>query len=215
IPLELEFFTSEKDTIKLEELVNVPVLLALVYYECPGICSPLLSELGWVSNRVDLQAGSDFRVIAISFDHNETPDISKKWKKNYLQSLNNEFPEEYWTFLTGDSSNIQKLTKSVGFHFKPDREQFVHAGCVISISPKGKICRYLFGTKFNPFDVKMALLEAQSGKTNPTISKVLQFCFSYDPEGRKYTLNVTRIMGTIMLLGIGILLIVLLKKKRK
>ncbi|MBN1299659.1 MAG: SCO family protein [Melioribacteraceae bacterium] len=215
LPPDATFTTSEGDTVALGDLIDTPVLLALVYYECPGICSPLLTELGWVANKVDLIPVKDFKVITLSFDHHETPATSSKWKKNYLDGLNNEFPEDAWVFLTGDSLNIKKVTDAVGFYFRPDRDEFVHAGAVITISPKGKISRYLFGTKFNPFDVKMALLEAQSGKTSPTISKVLQFCFSYDPEGRTYTLNITRIIGSIMLLSIGIFLVVLLIKKKK
>ena len=83
------------------------------------------------------------------------------------------------------------------------------------MSPEGKISRYIFGSTYNPFDVKMALLDAGSGKTNPTVAKVLQFCFSYDPEGRSYTLNITRIIGSVMMIIIGVFLTVLLVKRRK
>jgi protein SCO1/2 len=86
---------------------------------------------------------------------------------------------------------------------------------LITLSPKGKISRYLFGTTFNPFDVKLALIDAQSGKTSPTIAKVLQFCFSYDPEGRGYTLNITRIVGGLMLIGAGIFLAILIIVRKK
>ncbi len=141
--------------------------------------------------------------------------IAANWKRNYLTSIGDQFPADAWTFLTGDSISIKKLTDAVGFYFKPDGEEYLHAGTVISISPEGKISRYLFGPTFNPFDIKMALLDAQSGKTNPTISKVLQFCFSYDPAGRAYTLNITRIIGSLMLLSLGVFLTVLVLKKKK
>ena len=97
----------------------------------------------------------------------------------------------------------------------PNENQYIHGGVVISVTPDGKISRYLFGKEFNPFDVKMALLEAKAGKSNPTISKVLEFCFSFDPKGRQYTLNVTRIIGSIMLVGVGAFFGVLVLKKRK
>lgn len=216
LPMDLKFITSDNDTLQLKELINKPVLLALVYYECPGICSPMLNELAWTINRVELEPGADFKVISVSFDHSETPAIAAKWKKNYLHSIKRNFPAEDWVFLTGDSTSIKKLTDAVGFHFKKSSDdQFIHASTVITISPDGKISRYLFGTSFNPFDVKMALIDAKAGKTNPTISKVLEFCFSYDPEGRQYTLNITRIIGTIMLLGVGIFAAVLIFKKKK
>ncbi len=216
IPLETEFITSNGDTIQLKEKFDKPVLLALIYYECPGICSPLLTELGWVAQKVDLVPGVDYQIISLSFDHHENYKVAAKWKKNYLLQLEETFPDTAWTFLTGDSLSIRKITDAVGFYFKPDEEEFVHAGTVITLSPKGKISRYIFGTSFNPFDVKLALLDAQSGKTNPTIAKVLQFCFSYDPKGRKYTLNITRIIGSIMLIGVGsIFLVLVLIRKTK
>lgn len=216
LPMDMKFVTSDNDAVAIKDIVNKPVLLVLVYYECPGICSPMLNELAWTINKVELEPGSDYKVISLSFDHHETPDIAAKWKKNYLHSIKRNFPAEDWVFLTGDSISIKKFTDAVGFRFKKSSDdQYIHAGTVITISPDGKISRYLFGTTFNPFDVKMALIDAKAGKTNPTISKVLQFCFSYDPEGRQYTLNITRIIGTIMLLGIGAFAAVLIFKKKK
>ncbi|MDQ7816955.1 MAG: SCO family protein [Melioribacteraceae bacterium] len=215
LPLELKFTNSEGEEIVLKDIIDRPVLLALVYYECPGICSPLLNELSWTIDKVQLEPGEDFRVIAVSFDNRETPEIAAKWKRNYLQTLKRPFDPSDWIFLTGDSVNIHRLTDAAGFYYKKSSDdQYIHAGTILTIAPDGKISRYLFGTSFNPFDVKMALIDAKAGKTNPTISKVLQFCFSYDPEGRQYTLNVTRIIGSIMLLGVGLFLIVLLKKKK-
>lgn len=214
IPLDTKFVTSDNDTIAMKDLITKPTLLALVYYQCPGICSPLLTELGWVASKIELKPQEDFQVVALSFDHHENSIISKKWKENYLKGINKDFPSDAWIFLTGDSLNIKKFTDAVGFYFKPDKKEFVHAGAVLTISPKGKISRYIYGTQFNPFEMKMALLEAEAGKSNPTSAKILQFCFSYDPKGRGYTLNLTRIIGSIMLLSVGIFLIFLLKKKK-
>lgn len=217
IPMDLNFVNSHGDTVLLKDVINnKPTLLGLVYYECPGICSPLLTELAWVVDRVDLQPKEDFQVVTISFDHRETFETAANWKKNYMHGIKREFPDDAWTFLTGDSVTISKLTNSVGFHFKRDGDEFLHAGTLITISPDGKISRYLFGSTYNQFDVKMALLDAESGKTSPTIAKVLQFCFSYDPEGRGYTLNITRIVGAVMLLfAVGFFGILTLKKNKK
>jgi len=215
LPLDLTFQTSEGKTVALKDIINKPTLIALVYYECPGICNPMQTELAWTIDRLQLEPGKDYQVVSISFDHKETPAVAAKWKKNYLLTINRKFDQNDWLFLTGDSLNIKKLTDACGFHFKPADKQFVHAATLITVTPQGKISRYIFGTTFNPFDVKMALLEAESGKTSPTISKVLQFCFSYDPYGRQYTLNITRIVGAVMLLGVGIFLGVLLLRKKK
>lgn len=215
LPLETKFVNSLGDTVALGDLIDKPVLLALVYYECPGICNPMLTDLAYRLPQVDLAPGEDYEVITLSFDHEETPKVAAKWKNNYLLGIDNKYPSEHWTFLTGDSTSIKKITDAVGFYFRPDDEEFVHAGVVVTIAPDGKICRYLFGVNFNKFDIKMALLEAESGKTNPTIAKMLQFCFSYDPEGRAYSLNITRIIGTFMLIVVGIFMTVLLRRKKK
>ncbi|MCX7876169.1 MAG: SCO family protein [Melioribacteraceae bacterium] len=215
IPLELNFTNSNGELIQLKDIINKPTLLALVYYECPGICSPLQNELAWLIDKIQLEIGKDYQVISLSIDHHEDSKVSNKWKVNYLKSIKKKLNENDWMFLTGDSLSIQKLTKTVGYYFEPYEKQFSHAGTLISISPDGKVCRYLFGTQFNPFDVKMALIEAKAGKTNPTISKVLEYCFSYDPKGRQYTLNVTRIVGTIMLVGVGIFAFFVVYRKNK
>jgi protein SCO1 len=215
IPLDLKFQTSEGETVALKDVITKPTIIALVYYECPGLCSPMQSELAWTIDKLQLEPGKDFQVISLSFDSHETPEIAKKWKRSYLQTIKRKFDPKDWLFLTGDSASIKTLTDVCGFYYKPADKDFIHAATVITISPEGKICRYLFGTEFNPFDMKMALLEAGSGKSNPTIAKVLRLCFSYDPSGDKYTLNVTRITGGITLLGAGIFLAIMLFKKKK
>jgi len=216
LPANAKFITSNGDTVSLKEVINKPVLFALVYYECPGICSPMLNDLSWAVDKIEMEPGADFKVVSLSFDPRETPAIAAKWKKNYLHSIKRKFSEDDWIFLTGDSINIKRVTDAVGFHYKPSKDsQYVHAATVIAISPERKISRYIFGVQFNPFDLKMALIDAKAGKTNPTISKVLQFCFSYDPEGRRYELNITRIVGVVMLLGVGIFAAVIVFKKKK
>lgn len=215
LPMDAEFVNSYGDTVNLGQVINKPTLLALVYYECPGICSPLLTELAWVAGKIDLVPNEDFKILTLSFDHRETSELSSKWKKNYLAGMKEPFPKDAWSFLTGDSVTIKKVTDAVGFRFKPVNEDYTHAGALIAISPKGKISRYVFGLTYNQFDLKMALIDAESGKTNPTIAKVLQYCFSYDPEGRRYSLNITRIIGTFTLLGVGLFLSILIFKKKK
>ena len=215
IPMDLQFVNSIGDTVQLKDVIRKPTLFTLVYYECPGICSPMLTEVSWVVDRVDLKPKEDFQVVSLSFDPNETPEIAARWKKNYLSSIKRYFPEDAWTFLTGDSASIKKLTDAVGFYYIPEGKDFTHSFALITISPQGKISRYIYGQDYNQFDVKMALIDAESGKTSPTVAKVLQFCFSYDPEGRRYTLNITRIIGTLMLIGVFTLVGVLTFKKKR
>lgn len=217
IPMDLQFINSTGDTVLLKDVIKKPILLSLVYYDCPGICSPMLEEIAWTADNLKLEPNVDYQILTVSFNPSETVEKAADRKKVYTAAIKRDFPKETWSFLIGDSLNIKRLTEAVGFNYLPEGEKdYIHAGALIAIAPDGLISRYMFGTSYNPFDVKMALLEAKSGKTNPTITKVLQFCFSYDPDGRKYTLNITRILGTFMLVTVGIFFSVLvLKKKNK
>lgn len=216
IPLDLRFVSSKGDTIALRDLIDKPTILAFAYYNCPGICTPLLTGLSETVDIIDLEPGKDYRLLTISFDHTEGSELAEKWRKTYAEGMKRKIPFEAWHFMTGDSINIKKLTSAVGYYFKSDgKEDFIHPACVISLSANGKVVRYLFGTKFLPFDLKMAVIEAQEGKVTPTINKVLDFCFSYDPQGRKYVLDVTKIAGAISLFFVAIFLVILIVKGRK
>ncbi|MCX7735150.1 MAG: SCO family protein [Candidatus Kapabacteria bacterium] len=216
IPLNLKFVSSKGDTLSLKEIVDKPVILSFAYYHCPGICTPLLTGLSEAVDRMDMEPGKDYRLITISFDHSEGSAVAEKWRKTYAEGMKRKIPVDAWYFMTGDSISIKKLTSSVGYYFKPDgKEDFIHPAAIIALSSNGKVVRYLFGTKFLPFDLKMAVIEAQEGKVTPTINKVLSFCFSYDPQGRKYVLDVTKIAGAVSLFFVAIFLVILIFKGRK
>ncbi|TAL66787.1 MAG: SCO family protein [Bacteroidetes bacterium] len=216
IPLNLKFVNSNGDTSTLGSLINKPTVLALVYYHCPNICTPLLNGLSETLDRMDMDAGKEYRVITISFDQYETPAIANKWKNNYLAGMKKRIPADAWLFMVGDSTSIKTLTDAVGFYFERDSvEDFIHPSTILVLSPKGVISRYLFGTTFLPFDLKMALIEASEGKSSPTINKVLQFCFDYDKKGKTYVFNFNRVAGGILLLFVIVFLSILLVKGRK
>ncbi len=215
IPMDAVFVTSENDTVALKDIITKPFLLDVGYYNCPGICHPLLSELTWAVDRIKMEPAKDFQVVFLSFDPTENHLLAKKWKKSYLSSMKRKMPENSWFFLSGDSVNIKKVTDAIGFEYKPDNKNFIHAGSVESIAADGKISRYIYGSTFNPFDLQMALIDAQKDKVRPTSAKLLQLCFSYDPEGRRYTLNVTRIVGVLMMLGLAAFFVFVVIKKNK
>jgi len=200
IPLDLTFRDETGHPIPLRQLIDRPTILALVYYSCPDVCSFLLFNLARVINQLPAEPGKGYRVLAISFDETERPEFALEKKRLYLKMIERTFPEEAWRFLTGDPENIQKLTDSVGFHFKRDGKAFQHPVALIILSPDGKITRYVYGTDILPFDLKMALLEAQEGRVGPTISKVLRFCFSYDPKGKKYVFNTLKVTGIVTII---------------
>ncbi len=199
-PLDLKFRNSSGDTVLLRDIIDQPVVVSLVYFNCPGICSPLLGGVVDVLDRMDLKPGKDYKSLTISFDPSDTPELAAAKKKNYLKSFRRgPFPEEDWIWLTGDSAAIHTFTDAVGFKYKRVGKEFIHAGTLIVLSKEGKISRYLRGIEFQPFDLKMAITEASQDRVGPTISKVLLYCFSYDPAGKRYVFNFMKVFGTAFL----------------
>lgn len=214
-PLDLTFRDENGDSVILKDLIDKPTVVSLVYFNCPGICSPLLGGVVDVLDRMDLRPGDDYLALTISFDPSDTPELAREKKRNYFKSFRRRsFPEADWKWLTGDSVAIQKFTDGVGFKYRKEGRDFIHAGALIVLSQDGKISRYLRGIEFQPFDLKMAITEASEGRVGPTISKVLLYCFSYDPAGKKYVLNVTKVVGTIFLILV-VIFIALLTIKRQ
>jgi len=215
IPLDLTFHDETGKPVALRQLIRTPTILALVYYHCPNVCSLLLQNLADVLNRLPAEPDKEYRVISVSFDEKEKPDLALQRKKIYFRMIQKPFPEDTWRFLTGDRDNIRKLADAVGFHFKRVGEDFEHPVSVIILAPDGKITRYMYGTDFLPFDLKMALMEASQGKIGPAISKVVRFCFSYDPKANKLVFNTLKVTGTVTLLFALSFVVFLLFKGRK
>ena len=127
-----------------------------------------------------------------------------------------EQAEKGWLFFTSDSTNVSNLTQATGFRYKPTGNDFIHAATLIIVDPKGKITRYMNGIYFLPFELKMSILDAAESKSGPTINRVLQYCYSYDPEGQKYVMNVTKVAGTLIIfMGLVLFLVLVFVKKRK
>jgi len=222
IPLQ-EYFVDENDNkVLLKDLFTKPTVLSFVYYNCPGICSPLLLEVSDIINKTDLVAGVDYNIVCISMDELETPKDAMERKQTFFKVIDKNIPPESWKFLTGDSTTIKKVADAAGFYFKRNGKDFLHAGAFIFVDNQGKICRYLLpsyserrGFGILPFDFKMSVIETSEGKISPTMAKVLQFCFSYDPEGQTYVLNLTRIFGAGILILVGIFIVYLTIKPKK
>ena len=224
IPLDVAFNNEDGNKVVLKDLIKRPTLIAFVYYKCPGICSPILTELANVTGKVDLVPGEDYNLISISMDDHEKPSDASDKKKTILGFTQNGFPLDAWDFLTGDSINIKKVADAAGFYFKRTGNNFIHSGGFIFVTKEGKICRYIYpdvsskgGFNILPFDFKMALLETSHGKETKTMAKLVQYCFSYDPKGRTYVLNITRVLGAgmIILLTVFVLILVIKPKKEK
>ncbi len=190
---------EDGNDIALRMLMGKPTILTLNYFRCAGICTPLLNGLATTLNEIGLEPGKDFQVVTMSFDPVDTPEVAHQKRINYLKQMTRPFPPAAWRFLTGTAQATRAVTDSVGFNFKPAGDGYVHAGAIIVLTPAGNVSRYLYGTSFLPADLQMAVQEAKLGYVRPTISKVLSFCYSYDPEGRRYIFSLTRLVGAIIL----------------
>jgi len=217
LPKDIWLVDEQNQKVLLSELIDKPTIINWVYFRCPGICSPLMEGLAEVMNASDLVAGVDYQVLTISFDPNETIDLGIRKKTNYLNLVDKkESIAKGWKFFVSDSASIVKGTNATGFKYKKNGKDFLHAASVTVVSPKGKITRYLNGTRFLPFDFKMAIIESSKGMSSPTISKIMQYCFSYDPVGQAYVLNVTKISATLIIfVALLFFLVLIFKPKRK
>lgn len=189
------------NAVPLRSLVDRPTILTLNYFRCGGICSPQLNGLAKAMSHSNAVLGKDFRVITVSFDDRDTPEIAASKQANYLREVNRNSTTADWRFLTGDAASTRRLADSVGFQFKRVGNDFAHPGALMLLSPTGKITRYMYGTTYLPADLEMAVNEALRGEVQPTINKWLKFCFSYDPEGRRYALSTTRVAGSFVLVS--------------
>jgi len=216
IPLDIVFNDESGNRISLKQVIDKPTVLAPIYFGCPDVCSFLLYNLAGALNQLSSEPGKEYQVLAVSFDETEKPPLALEKKRLYLKMIEKPFPEEAWRFLTGEEENIRKLTEAIGFGFKREGKTFQHPVSLVILSPNGKITRYMYGTDVLPFDLKMALLEASEGKVGPTVSKVLRFCFSYDPKGRKYVFNTLKVTGVVTLaFALSFILFLVYKGKRQ
>ena len=216
IPLDLQLVDETNQRISLRQLIDKPTVLTLNYFRCPGICTPMLTNLAATLNKIiDIEPGKDFQVLTVSFDSRDTPQIAAGKRENYLKLLKRPFPPAAWRFLTGDNASTRALADAVGFELKKQGEDYMHPGAIVVLSPEGRVTRYMYGITFLPSDLQMAVGEASKGLVRPTISKALAFCYSYDPEGRTYVFNITRLAGSIFMLAAGVFVAVLVFKGRR
>lgn len=212
IPLDVEFKDETGRTVKLAEYFGKkkPVILALVYYECPMLCNEVLNGLTGALKGISLDAGKDFDVLAISFDarENEIPDLAKNKKAAYLRRYDRPGSENGWHFLTGTQDSIDKITEAVGFRYRWDEKtnQFAHVGGIIILTPEGKVSKYFYGIEYAPLDLKLALIESSEGHIGSLSDQLLLYCYHYDPATGTYgfaILRAIRIAGILTLLAIG------------
>ena len=224
LPLDAELKDENGRLVKLGEYFGKgrPVILALVYYECPMLCNEVLNGLTGSLKGISFEAGKDFDVVAISFDarENEKPDLARNKKASYLGRYGRPGSENGWHFLTGKQESIDQVTKAAGFNYEWDEKsnQFPHAGGIMIVTPQGKMSRYLYGIDYAPKDIKFGIMESAENKIGNPADQLLLYCFHYDPATGKYGFAILRAISVgavATMLGLGAMIFVFWRKSKK
>jgi len=222
LPLNLMFKDEAGRDVPLSSFFHSgkPVLLALVYYRCPMLCTQILTGVESSLKVVSFNPGQDFEVVSVSFDPKDTPEIAAAKKQTYLKRYGRPNTQNGWHFLTGDETNIKALTDAVGFHYKYDAktDQFAHASGIMIVTPDGRLSKYFYGVEYAPRDVRLGLVEASQGKIGNPVDQILLFCYHYDPATGKYgaiAMNMVRFAGAAFVVVCGMFLLVVFRRDFK
>jgi protein SCO1/2 len=219
MPLDAQFKDETGRDVQLKEYFGQrPVVLALIYYNCPMLCSQVLNGMTAAMKQDNFNAGSEFEVVVISFDARETPALAAQKKAAYLDRYGRPNTAHGWHFLTGDQANIDKVTQTVGFKYYWDHEtnQFAHASAIMVSTAEGRLSHYIYGIEYAR-DLHLALVDAGGGKIGSKAEQLLLYCYHYDPARGKYgfaIMNVLRAAGVLTVAGV-IALIFGLRRRRE
>ena len=217
IPADLNFRDETGKPVRLGDYFGKkPVILNLVYYNCPMLCGEVLSGLEGALRVLKFDVGKEFDVLTVSFDPRETPDMATKKKAEFLKRYGRAGAAGGWHFLTGPQESIDALTKAAGFQYQydPKTGQFAHATAIMILTPEGKIAQYYYGVDYAPKDLRLGLIQASQNKIGTLADQVLLYCYHYDPTTGKYGAVISRVLklaGLATLLGLGILMTVLIR----
>jgi protein SCO1/2 len=220
LPLDLAFRDEAGREVRLGDYFGKrPVVLSLVYYECPMLCTLTLNGLVSALGVLPWKPGQEFELVTVSFDPKETPAQAAAKKKVYLSRYKQPEAAAGWHFLTGDEASLRALTQAVGFRYAWDEasRQFAHPAGLVVVTPDGRLARYLFGIEYAPKDLRLALVEASDGKVGGPVEQLLLFCYQYDPATGRYgavLMRLVRLGGVLTLMVLGAFLIVSLRRDR-
>jgi protein SCO1 len=217
IPLDLSFRDEHGNPVELAQYFgSKPVILSLVYYSCPMLCTQVLNGLDRSMELIPLEIGKDCNVVTVSIDPTERPVLAEAKQAVYTGMYGRPGAARGWHFLTGDEPQIKQLADAVGFRYAydPDSKQYAHASAIMLLTGDGKISRYFYGVTYPERDLRLGLVEASQGKIGTPVDQVLLFCYHYDPHTGKYGLLVSRMIqlaGLATVIIGGICLIVLFR----
>jgi len=217
IPPDLAFRDETGKPVRLGDYFGKrPVILNLVYYQCPMLCGEVLSGLESALRVLKFDVGKEFDVLTVSFDPRETPDMATKKKAEFLKRYGRPGAADGWHFLTGPQESIDGLTKAAGFQYQydPKTGQFAHATAIAILTPEGKIAQYYYGVEYAPKDLRLGLIQASQNKIGTLADQVLLYCYHYDPTTGKYGAIIARVLqlsGLATVLALGILMTALIR----
>ena len=218
LPLDLMFTDDLGRNVRLGDYFGKkPVILSLVYFNCPMLCGEVLSGLEHSLRMMKFDVGNEFDVVTVSFDPKDTPEMAAKKKAEFLKRYKRAGAEQGWHFLVGKQEAIDVLTKAVGFQYQydPKSQQFAHATAIMIATPDGKIAQYYYGVEYPPKDLRLGLVEAGKGKIGNVVDELLLYCYHYDPTQGKYSatiLRVLRLAGIATMLSLGTLIFVMIRR---
>lgn len=221
VPLDLEFRDESGRLAPLREYFGgKPVILTLVYYQCPMLCTLVLNGTLQSLRKIPMSVGEQFEVVTVSFDPREGPELAAAKKQSYIERYGRAGAARGWHFLTGDQASIEQLTRAVGFRYAYDAKsgQYAHASAIMVLTPEGRLAQYFYGVEYQPRDIRLALVEASANRIGSATDQLLLFCFHYDPATGKYGLAILRILRATCLatvLAIGGLFWGMSRRKRR
>ncbi len=221
VPLDLRLRDESGEMVELGSYFGSrPVVLALVYYECPMLCTLVLNGLVSSLKALAFDAGREFDVVAVSFDPEETPALAAAKKETYLHSYRRPNAAAGFHFLTGDAESIRRLAEAVGFRYRydPASDEFAHAAGITVLTPSGVIARYFYGVEYAPRDLRLGLIEAAEEKIGSAVDQLMLYCFRYDPATGRYSaavLNLVRLGGVLTVMAFAGFVIVARSRETK
>jgi protein SCO1 len=222
VPLDLRFRDEAGETVSLSSYIDgsKPVVISLVYYECPELCTEILNGMVMGFRQIPFEIGKDYTVVTVSINPGETPDLARGKKESYLRTFPQTGAAAGWHFLVGDTAQVKALAASVGYRYEYDAEtgQYAHPSGIIIVTPHGRVARYLYGVEYPYKDLKFALTEASENRIGSPVDKILLLCYHYDPVTGKYGLavmNILRAGGIVTLVALGGIILTLVRREKK
>jgi protein SCO1/2 len=215
IPLDIAFRDETGAIVRLADLISGPTIILPVYYSCRNVCAYQQGRMAGTLQTLERQPLVDYKIISISFDETETPEMAARSKRTYLTAIRKPFPADGWRFLTGDAASIRRFTEAIGYRFQRQGSDFIHPVASVVVSADGTIIRYLYGIAVLPKDLALAIAEAKSGVAGASVRKLMDYCFTFDPQAKTYVFNLLRVSATTVILCAGGFLVFLLLTGRK